>query len=165
MSTFTATAPKAYAADPYALQVAKTGDLEMSCAQLKQEAILMRDIIQTTEDLKSDASLNGHAVTAVGAIGSFLIGSVTGGVGLAAAGFLANQQVEGSADDAQDVQSIAQQRRALMVGIHKAKACDNDINIAMTPVRQKSALDLSAHRLASIEPASGVSVSDKNYND
>lgn len=154
-------------ADPYALKVAKETDLEMSCEELTQEALLMRDIIQTTETLKSEANLNGHAVTAAGAIGSFLIGSVTGGIGLAAAGFIANQQVEETADTAQDTQSIAQQRRALMIGIHKAKNCSSNIETAMAPVKSQSSLELSTNRLANIEPASGSifqSDTKENYN-
>lgn len=161
------TAPKLSMAqdDPFAFKVARAGDLELTCQQLVQEASLMRDIIQTTEDTKSDANFNGHAITAVGAIGSFLVGTVTGGLGLAAAGFLVSQEVEGGADQAESVQDIASQRRALMMGIHQAKTCDQaPMKIAMQRAEEKSIRDISAERFASIETASGPQ-NELDFND
>lgn len=146
----------AAAEDPFALQVARTGDLELTCEELVQEATLMRDIIQTTEDVKSDADFNGHAVTALGALGSFLVGTVTGGIGLAAAGFLVSQEVEEGADKAESVQDIASQRRALMMGIHTAKNCAPEpMQVAMAEIETKSLADISAERFAAAEPAAG----------
>lgn len=149
--------------DPFALKVVRDGDTDLNCQQLVDEALLMRDIIQTTEDVKSDARLNGHAVTAAGAVGSFLIGTVTGGIGLAAAGFLVNQEVEEDAENADNVQDTATQRRALMVGIHKAKGCETSMEAAMIPIEKKSVMDISSERLASIEPAAGKQA--RTYNE
>lgn len=129
--------------------------MQLSCEELVDEAVLMRDIIQTTQNLKSESELNGHAVTAAGAIGSFLIGSVTGGIGLAAAGFVASQDIEADGNEAEYVQDIASQRRALMVGIHKAKGCDTSMAEALKPIVTKSSLQLGSEKLADMEPASG----------
>ena len=141
--------------DPFALRVIRDTDTELSCAQLVDEALLMRDIIQTTETIKNDADFSGHAVSGAAAIGSFLVGSVTGGLGLAAAGFVASQGVEADGDRAQDIQEIARQRRALMIGIHKAKDCQNAITVAITPVESKTPLQTGSERLAHMEPSAG----------
>ena len=149
--------------DPYAFKVVKDGDLEMSCEALVEEAILMRDIIQTTEDIKSDARFNGHAVTAAAGLGSFIVGTVTGGIGLAAAGFLASQKAETNEQSAEDIQDIAHQRRALIKGIHKAKNCENSMDDAWIPIKTKSSLDVGNEKMAALEPAAGDEL--KNYNE
>lgn len=141
--------------DPFALKIVREDDLQLSCDALVSEAMLMRDIIQTTEDIKTDSDLNGHAVTAAGAIGSFLVGSVTGGLGLAAAGFVASQGVEASGDKAETIQDIAFQRRALMVGIHQAKGCETSIEAALAPIDRKTVFEAGEDKLAKLEPASG----------
>lgn len=141
--------------DPFALRVIRDTDIELSCQQLADEALLMRDIIQTTETIKNDSDFSGHAVTGAAAIGSFLVGTVTGGLGLAAAGYVASQGVEADGEKADSIQDIARQRRALMIGIHKTKGCQNSITAAITPVESKTPLQTGSERLARMEPASG----------
>ena len=62
-----------------------------------------------------------NGIKAAGAIGSFLVGSVTGGVGLAVGGFLLDQGVDEARTNADDFQDTAEQRRTLMMGIYNAK--------------------------------------------
>lgn len=156
------------------LQVSRRGDVEMSCGALSQEAATMRDIILTTQDIKDDSRLKQHGVNAAGAIGGFLIGSVTGGVGLAAAGFLIDHNIGETASDADSVQDIAAQRRALMIGIHTAKGCygpmEHALQDGMGPGREnptvqsaQSAED-SGDRLAAIHPAAGDKPPRPRYN-
>ena len=154
--------------DPFALHVAKDGDLDMPCKALIDEAALMRDIIQTTEDIKGDSEFNGHAVTAVGAVGSFLVGTATAGLGLAAAGFVAAREVEGSGDNADNIQDTAHQRRALISGIFKAKNCtdpEGAFAAAMTPVREKSAINVGKERLATLTHPAERDSNKPRYND
>jgi hypothetical protein len=143
----------AYAAEAVELQVSRIGDVELSCGALSQEALLMRDIITTTEDIQDDSEIKGHGITAAGAVGSFLIGTATGGVGLAAAGFLLNRVNEEKADEALSVQEIAQQRRALMVGIFNAKGCKGPVNHVMQDGTNRP--DGQIIEIASVEPAGG----------
>lgn len=75
--------------------------------------------------------MKSHGITAAGAIGSLLIGSATGGIGLAVGGFLMNHSVEERSDEADKIQDIAAQRRTLMMGIHNAKGCFGPIEHAM----------------------------------
>ena len=133
------------------LQISYETDLALSCPELSKEANLMHEIITTTEDIKNDAKLTSHSITAAGAVGSFLIGSVTGGVGLAVGGFLLDQNMKSSANNADETQDIAEQRRTLMLGIYNAKGCKGPLieahNFNNTARTQK---------LSAIEPTSGT---------
>ena len=91
----------------------------------------MRDIIYATQDLKDSAKMRKNGIKAAGAIGSFLIGSVTGGVGLAVGGFLLDQGVEEVSTNADEFQDTAEQRRTLMMGIYNAKGCFGPLDHAM----------------------------------
>lgn len=113
------------------LQVSKAGDLELSCNALSKEAGDMSKIIYTTQDIKNNSEMKSHGITAAGAVGSLLIGSVTGGIGLAVGGFLMNHNIEEHSENADKVQDFAEQRRTLMMGIHNAKGCLGPIEHAM----------------------------------
>lgn len=103
--------------------VSRVGDLEKSCEGLLQESALMNDIIATTQDIKDTAENQSHGVTAAGAVGSLLIGTMTGGIGLAVGGLLLDHNIDAKAENADQVQDIAEQRRSLMTGIYVAKGC------------------------------------------
>ncbi len=124
-------APQARELSLTELKVTKAGDLEKSCGPLSAEAANMRDIIYVTQDIKNKSNMQSHGVTAAGTIGSFLIGSVTGGIGLAVGGMLIDYSIDGNADDAEKIQDIAQQRRTLMMGIYNAKNCQGPLEHAM----------------------------------
>lgn len=113
------------------LQVSYEGDVEMSCGALSSEAGNMRDIIYATQDIKNHAKMKKQGIKAAGAIGSFLIGSVTGGVGLAVGGFLLDQGVDNTRSNADIFQDTAEQRRTLMMGIYNAKGCNGPLEHAM----------------------------------
>lgn len=136
------------------LKVSRLGDVELPCGSLSEEALLMREIIIATEEIKDNSDLKSHGINAAAGIGSFLIGSATGGIGLAAAGFLINQTNKEDASDANGVQDIAKQRRGLMLGIFNAKGCFGPIEHALQdgfiPPAEKKSISV-----ANIEPASG----------
>ena len=132
------------------LQVSRVGDTEMSCGSLSQEAMVMRDIIGTTQDIKNESQMQSHGISAVGAVGSFVIGTVTGGIGLAAAGMLLDHNIDQKSEQADSVQDLAKQRRSLMVGIYNAKGCFGPVEHAMNDPK-----DLKLVNLAAIEPAAG----------
>ena len=91
----------------------------------------MRRVIEGSEKIRDDTRMKSHGVTAAGALGSLLLGTVTGGVGLAAAGFVANEAITQEDEDARSVASIAAQRRGFMVGIYNAKGCNGPIEHVM----------------------------------
>lgn len=141
-----------------ALQVSQSGDVEKSCGALSQEAMVMRDIIYATEDIKGQSKMQSHGITAAGAVGSFLVGTVTGGIGLAAAGFLLDYNVGEKKEDADEIQDIAEQRRTLMMGIYNAKGCFGPIEHAMQNPEDFDAID----SIKKIEISAGES---KYYSD
>lgn len=113
------------------LVISKQGDLEMPCGQLSNEAAGMRDIIYMMEEVKTSSEMQSHGLAAVGAVGSFLVGTVTGGIGLAVGGFLLDYNIGAREDDADKYQDIAEQRRTLMMGIYNAKGCHGPLDHAM----------------------------------
>lgn len=158
VSIFTYSLP-AFATQATELVVSRVGDTEMSCGQLSQEAVLMQDIISTTEDIKDSTELRGYGISAAGALGSFLVTSVTGGVGIAAAGYLLKETATGRSDEADNIQDIAKQRRTLMVGIYNAKGCSGPMEHAFKNELKESGDP--AVLLASIEPAAGEEESEE----
>ena len=113
------------------LQISYEGDVEMQCNELSVEAEVMRDLIYATQEIKDRAKMRKTGIKAAGALGSFLIGSVTGGVGLAVGGFLLDQGVDQTRSNADIFQDTAEQRRTLMMGIYNAKGCFGPLDHAM----------------------------------
>lgn len=138
----------------YDLQVSKPGDLEMSCGKLSEEALLMNDIIATTQDIRNNSEIKGRGIGVAGAAASFLVGTLTGGIGLAAAGYLANEAVEGTGDDAESVQDIAEQRRSFVTGIYNSKGCNGPIDHALQKEPDMPQED-EAEAAAKLETAAG----------
>lgn len=157
----------AYADDVTHLEVSRIGDTDLNCGQLSQEAVLMRDIVATTEDIKDGTERRNMGITAAGAVGSFLVSSVTGGLGIAAAGYLLQQNADNEKDEADNVQDIAEQRRSLMVGIYNAKGCHGPMEHVYNQFELDTMLsnyESSGTDVASIEPASGQDLSDHRHN-
>lgn len=115
----------------YDLQISRQGDIELSCGSLSHEAAAMRDIIYSMEEVKDNSTMQGHGVAAAGAVGSFLIGTVTGGIGLAVGGLFLDYNIDERQEKADELQDIAEQRRTLMMGIHNAKGCHGPLEHAM----------------------------------
>ncbi|MCB1651862.1 MAG: hypothetical protein KDI46_07420 [Alphaproteobacteria bacterium] len=145
---------------PEIFQVSYLGDTEKSCGALSAEAARMRDIIYTTADLKNKSKLQTNGVTAAGAVGSLVVGSVTGGIGLALGGFLLEHNISETSERADEVQDIAEQRRSLMMGIYNAKGCVGPIEHAMQNPDKFNLLN----EIAALEPAAGEEKPRARYN-
>ena len=124
------------------LEVSKMGDLEKSCNALSKEALNMHSAIHAMQEIKNASKMQSNGITAAGAVGSFLIGSVTGGIGLAVGGMLLDYNVDENADAADDIQDTAKQRRTLMTGIFNAKGCYGPIeHVMIDPKERKTTLE------------------------
>ena len=132
--------------------ISQEGDIEMQCGALSEEALTMRDIIYTTQEIKDNAKMKSHGIKAAGAIGSFLIGTATGGIGLAVGGFLLDQGVKNGGSKADELQDSAAQRRTLMMGIYNAKGCYGPLEHAM----QNPDIFDPLSEIASIETQAGT---------
>lgn len=138
------------------LKVSRRGDVNLSCGALSHEAAVMRDVIYSTQDIQDTSQNQSRGISVAGTAASFLIGTVTGGLGIAAAGFLMDENVDDIADQAETMQDSAQQRRALMAGIYEAKGCYGPLDHAMFNPRNEDLIDINSQ----IEPASG----ENDYN-
>lgn len=164
------------------LKISRLGDTELTCDALVREALAMRTIIHAKQDIEDDSELKTHGISAAGAVGSLLIGTLTAGVGLAAAGLLATEAVDEESDRADSIKEIAAQRRSLMVGIYHAKGCEGNIDHVMDnrapkrlkPSKTTAALYVSndhgeprtaAPAVATIAPASGSAAPRFNFNE
>ncbi len=141
------------------MQVTHLGDVDLGCGKLSAEAASMRDVISQHEDMKKDAKMQGYGVNAAAGIGSLIVGTVTGGIGFAAAGFLASEAIDEDAEEAEAVSDVAAQRRSFMMGIFNAKGCYGPIeHVMLEPVEDKTET-----ALMDIEPAAGER--EPRYND
>lgn len=152
------------------LQVVREGDTEKTCHALSREAALMRDIIFATQGIQNVSTMQERGISVAGAAAAFLVGTVTGGIGLAAAGMLANSAATNKADEAETVQDKARQRRSLMTGIYYANGCQGPIEHVM---QEPDIISDPLEELASIEPAAGnaaqngdtATTEGKRFND
>ena len=129
------------------IQVSREGDVALSCNQLSNEASYMRDIIEHAQGITKDSKMAGAGINVVKAIGGFLIGSATGGIGVVAAGFLLGEAAGNRAEEATEIQNLAEQRHSFMRGIYIAKSCEGPFQ---TLPAEPAPIDIAA-----IEPAGG----------
>lgn len=142
-------------------KISRKGDLSLSCDQLYQEAKSMSEIINETRTLKEDAAFNSRGVSAAGAVGSLLVGTVTGGIGLALGGLLLDESIENRKKEADKIQDIAEQRRTFIMGIYTAQECEGDI-YAM--INNNKPAQHTIREPQNLEPASG-DLPENPYND
>lgn len=158
------------------LKVSRLGDTELTCDALVTEALAMRTIIHANQSIEDDSELKTRGIGAAGAVGSLLLGTLTAGVGLAAAGMLATEAVDEEADRADSLKEVAAQRRSLMVGIYHAKGCEGRIEHVMDdkPARKRNAQTVmavpeeprtAAPIAASIQPAAGRRDTTFRFNE
>jgi hypothetical protein len=136
--------------------VTRKDDLMLSCKELRKEVAVMGSIISDTQNVKDVSKMQSRGISAAGAVGSFLVGTVTGGIGLAVGGLMLDHNVSENKDNADEIQDIAEQRRTWIKGLYTAQACEGPIE---TPEQEKALKNVNAHtqleKLAKIEAASG----------
>lgn len=157
MATFMATHTlPAHAQDdlPH-IVVRQPGDTLKTCDELWNEALSMREVIAQTRISQNDNKMTDRGIGAAGAIAGMLIGTATGGIGIAAAGLAARAATEARTEEAEKIQEAAQQRRALMAGIFMVKDCPGPIENALSDIKVMS---VEEQALSAIAPAGGAPV-------
>ena len=151
-----ATEQPAAITDPDEFVVSRKNDLMLSCGELRGEVAAMGKIISDTQEVKDVSKMQSRGISAAGAVGSFLVGTVTGGIGLAVGGMMLDHNVSENKDNADELQDIAEQRRTWIKGLYTAQACEGPIE---TPEQEKALQNANAHKqmekLAKIETAAG----------
>lgn len=147
--------------DVSGLQVSMLGDVDLDCHQLSREAGAMHDLIGTTQVSRDDTKLTSTGISAAGALGSLILGGATGGLGLAAAGYMAHEANDDEAREVEGIQDIAEQRRSFMIGIYNAKGCNGPIEHAL---QDKSPAD-PLEAVIDLAPAAGPESVPRGYNN
>ncbi|MCC7305273.1 MAG: hypothetical protein IT558_03325 [Alphaproteobacteria bacterium] len=132
-------------------EAARRGDVDKTCMELSNEAFAMQKIIARTQEKRDESELKTKGIGIAGTAASFLVGTMTGGIGFAAAGYMANHEIGKEEQRAEEIQDLARQRRGLMVGIFKAKDCNGPIEQAMSDPKPMAPVE----KLATMAPAAG----------
>ena len=141
------------------LSISQYGDGNLNCSQLSREAFVMKSIIAQTQDERQDSKMQTQGIGVVGTAASFVVGSVTGGLGIAAAGLFARHASDQAGNEAEAIQDIAQQRRALMVGLFKGKDCVGPVEGALQDAYRPSMLNQLATAAGDVRP-----IPERDYN-
>ena len=159
--------------DKRPFSVTQPDDLMLNCDQLWAEAFTMRQIIASTQDMRSDSEMKIRGIGVLGTAASYLVGTVTGGIGIAAAGMIAKEAASSNEESAEKIQDVAEQRRTLMVSLFNIRQCEGDIQQAMidpkpqSPLEAITSADKTDEAQAQVEPASGPASirPERQYNN
>ena len=140
-------------------QLAK-GDTRMSCDQIASEIVELDRIIRTARTTRKNSDNTGTGVSVAKTVGSFLVGSLGGVIGIVAVGALAGEVAENSGEEAAAIEENAEERQNRLAGVFEGKGCEGEL--AMTVDKTED--------VANIEPAAGTQAQDTtprkpHYND
>ncbi len=138
------------------------GDEAMDCPAIAQEVSAMDDVILQSYIVQQSSEKTTIGVGVAKTVGSFLVGSLGGALGILAAGHFASEAADDKGEIAAALEDTAKQRRSLMVGMHNAKKCAEELPVAPPPMEDlwptltpASATEDIDAPLQNIEPASG----------
>jgi hypothetical protein len=142
------------------LEISMPGDEIMDCPAIAQEVSKMDDVILQSYIVQQSSEKTTLGVGVAKTVGSFLVGSLTGALGILAAGHFASEAADDKGEVAAALEDIARQRRSLMVGMHNAKECKEELPVAPPPMEDlwPKVVPASAGTepaIEHIEPASG----------
>lgn len=132
----------AFAAEMFDLRVSREGDLVKDCGEISQEVSTMESIMEHAAEVQTETELAGKGINVVKSVGTYLIGSTGGALGIIAAGVVVSHFADEKIESAEDLQKAAGQRRSFMMGVYNAKGCEGPFKA-------------TAFELAGIEPAAG----------
>lgn len=128
-------------------KISQTGDSHMDCLEISSEISDMDSIILVAEDKIQDTKIAGTGVGVAQTVGSFMIGSLGGVLGIFAAGAVIDNAADNKIEKIQEIQSAAEQRRSLMAAMYDVKQCVGPL----------------AKELSLIEPAAGTALEKDNF--
>ena len=139
----------AHASGVFPVQISQTGDTNLDCGQISSEVSSMNALVSRARKIERDTEMTNTGLGVAKTVGSFLIGSLGGALGILAAGHFASEVTDEKIDAALAAENSAKQRISLMSGIFDTKGCQGPL---------QAALDLPAGgdgNPAAIEPAAG----------
>lgn len=136
-----------------------TNDAHLTCDQIAHEVVGLDRIIRTARTTQRNSDHTGTGVSVARTVGSLLVGSLGGVVGIVAVGALAGEAAENSGEKAAEIEENAEERQNRLAGIFEGKGCDGEL--ALTEENPDTAI--------STEPAAGTPVSftppKQRYNE
>lgn len=131
----------------------------MSCDQIADEVVRLDRTIRAARLSQSESRNAGTGVSVAKTVGSLLVGSLGGVVGIVAVGALAGEAVEVRAEKAALVEEKSEERQNRLAGIFDGKGCEGAL--ALTGDSGPSSDD----DIPRIEPAAGAAPALKpRYN-
>lgn len=143
-------AAPAFSMETKKIEISQPEDVHLTCPQISREVSAMNDLINENREIAEDSEMTHTGVSVAKTVGSFLIGSLGGVLGVMAAGHLAGRVADEKTADAVAAEDSAKQRMSLMVGIFNTRSCIGPIQMAalVLPGESENALN-------NIEPAAG----------
>jgi len=143
------------------IQISQKGDLDMSCHGISKEMSVMEEIAARTQEIRDDSKITNTGISVGKAVGSYLVGSLVGGIGIIAAGYFVNEAASDYTEDAVSLQTTAIQRHSFMAGIYNAKGCAGPVRMALIEPAAGDAEIAETYELATDHPL----VPRYSYND
>ena len=135
-------------------------DVGLSCEQIAHEVVELDRVIRDARDTQVSSSNTGTGVSVARTVGSLLVGSLGGVVGIVAVGALAGEAVESKGEKAAEIEENAEERQHRLAGIFEGKGCEGELALTGEPEHDP------AHKAARVEPAAGTSTIKKpRYNE
>lgn len=144
-------------AAPEAKDIAIKSDINMSCDQIANEVVELDRVIHKARATQQDSDNAGTGVSIAKTVGSLLVGSLGGVVGIVAVGALAGEAAENSGENAAKIEESAEERQNRLAGVFDGKGCEGEL--ALT--------EDAPEKVAKIEPASGTAPASqkRRYNE
>lgn len=120
----------AAADDASAFEVARIGDLDMDCYQISREISAMELLVAQAVEEQESTKMTSTSVAVAKTVGSYLVGTLAGGLGILAAGYIVSEATDDREENAIALQNGAEQRRSFMAGIYNARGCNGPLALA-----------------------------------
>jgi len=118
----------------------------MSCADIKHAVAATDDMILKADGDQDNSEHTRTGINVAKTVGSFLVGSVGGVVGIMAAGHFMSDAASDRAENAEEAEQTAREQRSRLEGIYMAKECAG--NLPALPDYERTA--------SATEPSSGA---------
>lgn len=113
------------------LRISRPDDLLLDCHEISRQISTMEAIMSYTEEIQDDFRITDTGITVGKAVGSYLVGSLAGGIGIVAASFIISEAADDRAEQAAATQHTAMQRRSFLSGIYNARGCQGPLEMAL----------------------------------
>lgn len=123
-------------------------DVGLSCDQIAHEVVELDRVIRMARITQTESRHTGTGVSVAKTVGSLLVGSLGGVVGIVAVGALAGEAANNYGEQAAQVEEDAEERQNRLAGIFDGKGCEGELVLTAEP-------DITGD-LANITPAAGT---------